>query len=139
MVINKKASKIYNFFVLQVIFFIKICWYSFCFFVVWFSFPVYNFIKVNPFHATDLFWYPWKHQKTRGSWCFQGVSKEISGMKWVNHWIINNTCWIFTFFATTCRRIPNIIFFTYMMFFHSHRHLSFFHFWFELHFFPWNL
>ena len=31
---------------------------------------------INPFHATDLFWYPLKT-------CFQGVSKEISGMKWV--------------------------------------------------------
>ena len=29
------------------------------------------------------FYTPWKHQKTRGFWCFQGVSKEISGMKWV--------------------------------------------------------
>ena len=23
-------------------------------------------------------------RKTKFSWCFQGVSKEISGMKWVN-------------------------------------------------------
>ena len=30
----------------------------------------------NPFHAIDIFWYPLK--------TFQGVSKEISGMKWVN-------------------------------------------------------
>ena len=28
---------------------------------------------------------PWKHQKTFG---FQGVSKEISGMKWVNKFIL---------------------------------------------------
>ena len=34
-----------------------------------------------------------------------------------NHWIINNTCKIFTIFATTYSRIPNVIFFIYMMFF----------------------
>ena len=33
-------------------------------------------MSINPFHATDLFRYPVK------TW-FQGVSKEISGMKWV--------------------------------------------------------
>ena len=27
---------------------------------------------------------PWKHQKTRGFDVFRGVSKEMSGMKWVN-------------------------------------------------------
>ena len=27
---------------------------------------------------------PWKHQKTSGFLMFSGVSKEISGMKWVN-------------------------------------------------------
>ena len=27
---------------------------------------------------------PWKHQKTSGFRMFSGVSKEISGMKWVN-------------------------------------------------------
>ena len=36
---------------------------------------------INPFHATDLFWYPWKHQKTRGF--IRKLLKEISGMKWV--------------------------------------------------------
>ena len=33
---------------------------------------------IKPFHATDLFLYPLKV-----FWCFQGVSKEISGRKWV--------------------------------------------------------
>ena len=32
--------------------------------------------KINPFHATDVFYEVF--------WCFQGVSKEISGMTWVN-------------------------------------------------------
>ena len=36
---------------------------------------------VNPFHAADLFWYPLKNS---GFWCFQEVSTEITGMKWVN-------------------------------------------------------
>ena len=35
----------------------------------------------------------------------------------VYHWIIHNICTIFTIFATSCRRTPNIIFFTYIMFF----------------------
>ena len=39
----------------------------------------------NPFHATDLFRHPWKHQKIAEVFsCFQGVSQEISVMKWVN-------------------------------------------------------
>ena len=29
------------------------------------------------------FYSPWKHQKTRRFWCFQGVQKKNSGMKWV--------------------------------------------------------
>ena len=33
-----------------------------------------------------------------------------------NHWIVNNTCQIFTIFATAYSRISNMIFFTYMMF-----------------------
>ena len=37
---------------------------------------------INPLHATDLFWYPWKPEVF---WYFQGVSKEISDMKWVKH------------------------------------------------------
>ena len=51
-----------------------------------------------------------------------------------NHWIIHNTCQIFSIFTITCSRIPNIIFFTYMIFLHSYRHLSLFHHWFHLHF-----
>ena len=30
----------------------------------------------NPFHATDLFWYPWKHEKTRGFLTFSGGIKR---------------------------------------------------------------
>ena len=33
--------------------------------------------SINPYYATDLFWIP------EVFWCFQGVSKEISGTKWV--------------------------------------------------------
>ena len=38
--------------------------------------------SLNPFHATDLFWYPLIFFEVFR--CFQGVSKEISGIKWVN-------------------------------------------------------
>ena len=34
-----------------------------------------------------------------------------------NYWIVINTSYIFTIFATTCCRIPNIIFFVHTMFF----------------------
>ena len=34
-----------------------------------------------------------------------------------NRWIINNTCQIIVISTITCSRIPNIIFFTYMMLF----------------------
>ena len=40
--------------------------------------------KINTFHATDLFWYPLKTSENHRFWCFQGISKEISGMKWIN-------------------------------------------------------
>ena len=38
-------------------------------------------LQVNPFYATDLFWYPLKTTKNlkKDQW----VPKEISGMKWV--------------------------------------------------------
>ena len=40
---------------------------------------------INPFLATDLFWCPSESiRKLLVFWCFQGVSKEISVMKWVN-------------------------------------------------------
>ena len=46
---------------------------------------------INPFHAADLFWYPPENiRKPQVFWCFQGVSKEISGMKWVNALFISN-------------------------------------------------
>ena len=80
MVINKNASKIENLSFIGCFFFIKICWNSFCFFIVWPSFSVHTYITPNP-------------------------------------WIIRNICSISTSFTTTCRRIPNIIFFTYIMFF----------------------
>ena len=34
-----------------------------------------------------------------------------------NHWIVNNTSYIFTIFAATCSRIANIIVFAHMMLF----------------------
>ena len=38
----------------------------------------------NSFQATDFFWYPPASiRKPVVFWCFQGVSKEISSMKWV--------------------------------------------------------
>ena len=37
---------------------------------------------------------PWKHQKPEVFWCFQEVSKEISGMKWVK---------VFCFGKKSCR------------------------------------
>ena len=40
----------------------------------------------NPFHATDLFDTPWKHQKTRSFFMFKGVPNEIIGMKWDKPW-----------------------------------------------------
>ena len=40
---------------------------------------------LNPFHATDLFWYlPENIRKPLIFWCFQEVSKEVSGLKLVN-------------------------------------------------------
>ena len=45
----------------------------------------------NPFHATDLFWYPENIRKLRVFWCFQGLSKEIIGMKWVKMFWSPNT------------------------------------------------
>ena len=37
----------------------------------------------NSFYATDLLIPPENIRKPLVFWCFQGVSKEISGMKWV--------------------------------------------------------
>ena len=40
----------------------------------------------NPFVPNALFLYPLKTSESRKVfWCFQGVSKEISGMKWVKY------------------------------------------------------
>ena len=47
-------------------------------------FKVTGIFIVNPFHATDLFWYP------KVFWCFQEVSKEIIDMKWVGTLIISH-------------------------------------------------
>ena len=44
-------------------------------------------IGLNPFHATDLFWYS---LKTPENQAFSGVLKEISGMKWVKKQCFNN-------------------------------------------------
>ena len=49
------------------------------------NYKLCNF-HVNPFHATDLFWYIVK------TWCFQGVSKGTSGMKWINFWVLITLC-----------------------------------------------
>ena len=38
-------------------------------------------IIINPLHTADLFWHPLK--TSENLWFFQGVSNEISGMKWV--------------------------------------------------------
>ena len=66
--------------------------------------------------------------------CFYRVYNFITG----NHLIVNYTNQIFIIFAKTCSSIPNIIFFTYMLF-TLDQHLSLFHFWFDLHFLPSNL
>ena len=43
------------------------------------------FDYLNPFHATDLFWYPLKTLENLWfSDVFRGLSKEISDMEWVN-------------------------------------------------------
>ena len=47
MAINKKVSEIYKFFVSVYIFFNKTRWNSFCFFVVRFSFRVYNYYQLS--------------------------------------------------------------------------------------------
>ena len=39
-------------------------------------------IPINPFHATDLFWYLLKTSDVFSD-VFIGLSKKISGMKWV--------------------------------------------------------
>ena len=54
-----------------------LCFY----FIIWNIYSRTVFLWFNPFHATGLFRYP---LKTSVFWCFQGVSKETSGMKWVN-------------------------------------------------------
>ena len=41
---------------------------------------LYEKCLLNPFYAIGLFLYPLK----TSFWCFQGVLKETSGMKWVN-------------------------------------------------------
>ena len=41
-------------------------------------------LNINPFHATDLSWYPLKTPENQMfSDVFRGVSKEISGTKWI--------------------------------------------------------
>ena len=44
------------------------------------------FAIINPFHDTDLFWYPLKTSENQNfSDTFRGTSEEISGKKRVNH------------------------------------------------------
>lgn len=44
-------------------------------------------IVFNPFRATDLFRYLLKPSENQS---FQGVSKEVSSMKWVNQPLLQN-------------------------------------------------
>ena len=49
-------------------------------------FKTYHQVKLfllTHFILLISFYTHWKHQKTRGFLCFQGVSKKIGGMKWV--------------------------------------------------------
>ena len=48
----------------------------------------YKVTPINPFHVRSLLTPPENIRKPEVFWCFQGVSKEISGMKWVK--IIKN-------------------------------------------------
>ena len=49
------------------------------------SIILYFSMVINPFHATGLFRYPLSIERDRIKRSyFQGVSKETSGMKWVN-------------------------------------------------------
>ena len=57
---------------------IRICWNSFCFFVIWLSFVVQISLRVRVYNSITL-----------------------------NHWTIQNICSIFTIFLTTCTRIPH--------------------------------
>ena len=48
---------------------------------------------ISPFHVIDLFWYPLQTsenliKKPKVFWCFQWVSKESTGMKWVHLFLI---------------------------------------------------
>ena len=56
-----------------------------------------------------------------------------------NYWIVDNTCQIFSVFATTYSRISNIIFSNTRCFLKWHRNLLLFHFWSELDFLLSNL
>ena len=52
-----------------------------------------NFLvpRINPFHATGLFLHPPENiRKPLVFWCFQGVQKETSGLKWVNLITVKN-------------------------------------------------
>ena len=52
--------------------------------------------SIKPFHATSLFKYPLKTSENLWFssgffWCFQGLSKKTSGMKWVMLYIITDS------------------------------------------------
>ena len=43
---------------------------------------------INPFHDSESFHTPGKHQKNRSSLMFSGVIERASGMKWVNSMLL---------------------------------------------------
>ena len=64
---------------------------------------------INPFHATNLIWY--SLETSAYLWLsdvFKGVSKEISGMKWLNemnyflYHVSNQTSWIEVLTKSSC-------------------------------------
>ena len=64
-------------------------WYwNFCI-----CFIISNNGYLNTFHATGLFLYPPGNIRKPDVFCFQGVWKEISDMKWVNIVLANNKAW----------------------------------------------
>ena len=57
-----------------------------------------------------------------------------------NHWIVNNTSYIFTYFRNYILQDSKYIYiFLHTWFLYSHKHLSLFHFWFGLYFLLSNL
>ena len=51
------------------------------------------FYFINPLRATVFFLHPLKTRKPSVFWCFQGIWKKTSGMKWVNE--VNVTVFVY--------------------------------------------